>query len=635
MAPTSTLDARAKAIAGDRTRVVAEVIRDGHDVVAAAVRWLDPGAEEWNRIPLAPTEEDIFEGEVRFAASGIGALAIEAWTDRYATWRRDIARWEGSDLLLELAGGAALLEELATGLDADARRRVLDAASVLGDTSCSTQARLAAGLDDAVAACLAGVPDPLDWDAAPAVEIRVERPLARCGAWYEVFPRSVGGLKGVTAMLPDLAALGFDVVYLPPVHPIGTTHRKGRHGTLVAGPDDPGSPWAIGSEEGGHEAVEASIGSVDDVVDLAAAAQELGIDLALDLAFQCSPDHPWVSEHPEWFAHRADGSIRYAENPPKKYQDIHPLDLWCALPHRGDLWAACRHVVEEWVQRGVSVFRVDNPHTKPLPFWKWLIDDIWSRHPEVVFLAEAFTKPSMMYELARVGFSQGYTYFTWRTSPSELRSYVEELRDGPESGWFRPNFWPATPDILSGPLRRGSRSAFEARLVAAALLSPSYGIYSGYELCENTPQSPDNEEFFDSEKYRVVDRPRPDLDDADASLFPLIVALNAVRRGHPAIRDLRNLRFVDVDDSRLLAWTWQEKGGAPPILVIVNLSPDEVVETLVHLDPGRLGVDPAGYRVSDLLTGESWSWGGGSAYVKLDPTQRAAHVLELTAEITP
>lgn len=287
------------------------------------------------------------------------------------------------------------------------------------------------------------------------------------------------------------------------------------------------------------------------------------------------------------------------------------------------------------MQRGVSVFRVDNPHTKPLPFWKWLIDDIWSRHPEVVFLAEAFTKPSMMYELARVGFSQGYTYFTWRTSPSELRSYVEELRDGPESGWFRPNFWPATPDILSGPLRRGSRSAFEARLVAAALLSPSYGIYSGYELCENTPQSPDNEEFFDSEKYRVVDRPRPDLDDADASLFPLIVALNAVRRGHPAIRDLRNLRFVDVDDSRLLAWTWQEKGGAPPILVIVNLSPDEVVETLVHLDPGRLGVDPAGYRVSDLLTGESWSWGGGSAYVKLDPTQRAAHVLELTAEITP
>lgn len=631
LAPTSALGARAKAVVGDATPIAATVVRDGHDVVAAAVRWRDPGAVEWQRLPLAVTGEDTFEGEVVFAGVGLGELAIETWTDRYATWRRDIARWEGADLDLELSAGASLLRELAGSLDVAGRRRVLDAAAVLGDPTCSHQTRLAAGLDDAVAACVAGVPDSRDCAVSPAWEVRVERPLARCGAWYEVFPRSVGGLKGVTALLPDLDALGFDVVYLPPVHPIGTTHRKGRHGTLVAGPDDPGSPWAIGSEDGGHEAVETSIGTVDDLMDLAAGAREHGMDLALDLAFQCSPDHPWVREHPEWFAHRADGSIRYAENPPKKYQDIHPLDLWCALEHRDALWTACRDIVELWVTRGVSVFRVDNPHTKPLPFWRWLIEDIWSRHPGVVFLAEAFTRPSTMYELARAGFSQGYTYFTWRDSPAELRSYVEELRDGPEAGWFRPNFWPATPDILVGRLRRGSRAAFEARLVAAALLSPSYGIYSGYELCENNPQSPDNEEFFDSEKYRIVDRARPDATDVGASLLPLISALNAARRAHPAVRDLRHLRFVDVDDGRLLAWTWHEPGAAPPLLVVVNLSPDDVVETMLHPDPAALDVDPAGYTATDLLTGESWSWGGASAYVKLDPAVRAAHVLELTA----
>ncbi len=635
LAPPSGVEVRAKAIAGDAVPVLVEAVRDGHEVVGAAIRWREPGAAEWQRVPLHVAAEDTFAGEVTFEDVGLGEIAAETWTDRYATWCRDVVRWEGADLTLELAGGAELLVELASGLEGAAQRRVIDAAAVLGDESCSVQARLAAGLDSAVGACLVGVPDPLDWAVSPARQVRVERPLARSGSWYEVFPRSVGGLKGVTAMVPELAELGFDVVYVPPVHPIGSTHRKGRHGTLVAGLDDPGSPWAIGSDDGGHEAVEASIGTVDDVMDLAAAARESGMDLALDLALQCSPDHPWVRDHPEWFAHRADGSIRYAENPPKKYQDIHPIDLWCPLPHRDALWTACRDVVELWVCRGVKVFRVDNPHTKPLPFWRWLLDDIWSRHPDVIFLAEAFTRPSMMYELARLGFSQGYTYFTWRTSPSELRAYVEELRDGPESGWFRPNFWPATPDILSGPLRRGSRAAFAARLVAAALLSPSYGIYSGYELCENIPQSPDNEEFFDSEKYRIVDRPRPDPTDADLSLLPLVAALNGVRRAHPAVRDLRNLRFVDVDDGRALAWTWHEPGGKPPLLVVLNLSPDDIVETLVHLDVAALGLDPARYVAADLLTGESWTWNGASSYVKLDPTVRVAHVFQLTGEPTP
>lgn len=626
LTPASSGADKAKAIVGDPFVVEALVVCDGHDLLSAEVCWREHGAGQWQRGAMRAVGNDRWRGLVVAEAPGLVEVVVEAWTDRVGSWRRDITKWSDADLSAELAAGAALLAERATVLPPTAASRVLDAVSTLSSEDCSLTVRLNAGLDDAVAACFDAVPDPYDLSASDPITVRVERERAAVGVWYEMFPRSEGGFAGAAERLEDLAMAGVDVVYLPPIHPIGSTNRKGRYNTLVAGPEDPGSPWAIGSAVGGHEAVEPSIGGLDGFIEFRERAEVLEMEVALDLAFQCSPDHPWVAAHPEWFQRRPDGTIRYAENPPKKYQDIHPIDFWCELPHRGALWTACRDIVELWITRGVRIFRVDNPHTKPLPFWRWLIDDIWSRHPDVVFLAEAFTSPAMMHELARLGFSQSYTYFTWRTSAWELRSYVEELRDGSDAPWFRPNFWPSTPDILSGPLRGGSRQQFEIRLVLAALLAPSYGVYSGYELCENTPQGPDNEEYFDSEKYRIVTR---DWAGSSGSLMPLFGRLNEIRRGHPAVKSLRNLRFVHVDDPNVLAWTLAGPSGAAPLLVVVNLSDQAVVETMVRFDPVAVGVDPAGYIAIDLLTNESWEWSGGDRYVRLDPDERVGHVLEL------
>ncbi|MEZ5181148.1 MAG: alpha-amylase family glycosyl hydrolase [Acidimicrobiales bacterium] len=444
--------------------------------------------------------------------------------------------------------------------------------------------------------------------------VDVDVALARFGAWYELFPRSWGGLDGVRRRLPALAELGFDVVYLPPISPIGRTNRKGRNNALVAGPDDPGSPWAIGDETGGHDAVHPELGTVDDVRALTADARALGMEIALDLAIQCSADHPWLTEHPEWFHHRPDGTLKYAENPPKKYQDIYNVDFDC--DDWRNLWQALLFVVLEWVDRGVHVFRVDNPHTKPIPFWTWLIGEVRKTNPEVVFLAEAFTYRAMMQALGRAGFSQGYTYFTWKQTAAELGEYVTELA-GEESEVFRPNFFVNTPDILTEQLQHGGPETFVSRLLLAATLSPSYGVYSGFESFEHEAVAPGSEEYLDSEKYEAKERT------LDGPLLPLIAQLNAIRRRRPALQHLVGTRILATENDQLLAHAKQAHGDT--VLTVVLLDPANAQEG-VCIVPWELGLPPS-FEVEDELTGERFRWQVGRNYVRLEPVVRPAHIL--------
>ena len=467
--------------------------------------------------------------------------------------------------------------------------------------------------------------------ASEPVPLWVDRERALVGAWYELFPRSFGGFKGTAARLADLAAMGFDVVYLPPVHPIGETARKGPNNTLTAGPDDPGSPWAIGSAEGGHTAIHPDLGTVDDFRDLVAEAEAQGLEIALDYALQCSPDHPWVKEHPEWFHHRADGTIACAENPPKVYQDIYPLNFWPVKEaDRKAMWDACKGILDYWIGLGVKIFRVDNPHTKPMAFWEWAIKEVQDDHPEVLFLSEAFTRPKVMARLAEIGFSQSYTYFTWRTEqhgPDGLWAYLDELAHGPVADYMRPNFWPNTPDILSGPLRNGPPAAFAMRLVLAATMSPSYGVYSGYELFENEPASDSNEEYLYSEKYEIKHR---DYDRPD-SLAPLMTVLNGTRRRHPALQRLRSIRFHSTTNPEVIAYSKESDDGADAVLVVVNLDPHWTQDATVFLDLAALGLPgDRPYPVVDELTGDVYEWSGATPYVRLEPAVRVAHVFDLS-----
>jgi starch synthase (maltosyl-transferring) len=614
----------AKGSVGEHVPVSADVFRDGHDLVAARIAFRPIGRGAWSYAPLAPVGNDRFEGDVVPEDVGQHELVIQAWTDRFATWRDHTAKRaaaDAPDLDVELLVGADLLEALAPGLaDAD-RARAAEAAATLRSPTCSERTKLDAALDDHLAELLAGVPDPHDLTEHATPGLWVDRATARASAWYELFPRSEGGFAGAAKRLPAIAEMGFDIVYLPPIHPIGTAHRKGRNNTLTPGPADPGSPWAIGAPEGGHDAIHPELGSEGDFLAFREEAERLGMEVALDYALQCSPDHPWVRDHPEWFKQRPDGSIRYAENPPKKYQDIHPIEFW---PERDDdrlaLWAACRDVLEHWIARGIEVFRVDNPHTKPFAFWEWAIADVHSRHPEVLFLAEAFTKPKVMHTLAALGFSQSYTYFTWRESRWELREYGEELSQGPGADYFRPNFWPNTPDILAGPLRGGSPSAFRLRATLAATMSPNWGVYSGYEHAENETFGDANEEYLNSEKYEVRQR---DWDHPAIDLSDHLTKLNAARRLHPALRELRTMRFHGTtDDEHLLCYSKTAPGGSDPVLVVVNLDPDAMHEGLLHLDLGALGIEGgAPYEVRDELTGLAYTWQGSDPYVRLDPAQ--------------
>jgi starch synthase (maltosyl-transferring) len=485
------------------------------------------------------------------------------------------------------------------------------------------------GLHELVVEAWSEEGDALDRTASEPYRLWVDRERALVGAWYELFPRSEGGLRRAVPRLEAVAAMGFDVVYLPPVHPIGNTARKGPNNTRTARPGDPGSPWAIGSEAGGHTALHPELGTFDDFDAFVAAAERLDMEVALDYALQCSPDHPWVNEHPEWFHHRPDGTIRYAENPPKKYEDIYPINFWPEQPGaREALWNACKGIIDFWIELGVRAFRVDNPHTKPMAFWAWLIPAVQQEHPDVIFLSEAFTRPPVMAKLAEVGFSQSYTYFTWRTYKGELIEYLEELCHGPKADYMRPNFWPNTPDILSGPLRHGPRSAFKLRLVLAATLVPSYGIYSGYELMENEPASEFNEEYLHSEKYEVKTR---DWTRAD-SLAPFITRVNEIRRRHPAFAELRNLRFVDVTSDAILAYVKRSTDGSDVTLTVVNLDPLQTHDGTLWLDLDALGLPAdAPFEAHDELTDTTYVWSGPAPYVRLDPAIESAHILHLRA----
>ena len=601
---------------GDTVEVWADIFRDGHDVLRAAIRYRRPGAKRFEETPMELVSADRWAGSFAVDELGRWGFTIEAWRDRFASWRQELSRKADAgqpDLTSELLEGVALLGDLVGGLRREPGRIVQATLKALGSDA-SQEERLAAALAPELAAALAEHPDrPDSTSLTKPLELDVDRERARFGAWYELFPRSWGGFKGVQGDLPELAELGFDVLYLPPIHPIGTTHRKGKNNAETAQPGEPGSPWAIGGAEGGHTAVNPELGTLDDFRRLVDRGRALGVEVCLDFAIQCSPDHPWLSEHPEWFHRRPDGTLKYAENPPKRYQDIYNVNF--DTEDRQALWEALRDVVVFWVEQGVQVFRVDNPHTKPIAFWEWLIRTVRDEHPEVVFLSEAFTRPRVMETLAKAGFSQSYTYFTWRNSKAELVEYLTELAHSPVREYFRPNFFVNTPDILHAYLQEGGRPAFEARLVLAATLSPSYGIYSGFEHCENVPVRPGSEEYLDSEKYEVKERK------LDGPLLPLVRKLNAARRAHPALQRLENILFIETENDALVAYGKRE--GSDVVLCCVNLDAQAAQEGVVVV-PVSLGLPPA-FAARDLLTDGTFSWRIGRNYVRLEPGQ--AHVL--------
>jgi len=625
-----------KRVVGDVVSVGADLYMDGHGVLDARIRYRGPGARQWQTAPLAYRyEPDRWFGEFPVDRIGRWQFTVEGWPDPWAAWRADLRKRvaAGQDVASELLEGAQILRRAAKHL---ANAEDLEkAAAHLSDAHVAPGERAAYALTEVAEAL---VREPVDPEALarfePALEIVVDRERAAFGAWYELFPRSEArepGRHGTFAdaehRLPELAEQGFDVVYLPPIHPIGRTHRKGPNNTPSAGPDDPGSPWAIGAEEGGHTAIHPELGTVEDFEHFVGRARELGLEVALDFALQCSPDHPWVKEHPEWFFIRPDGSIRYAENPPKKYQDIYPINFWCE--DREALWLECLEILLYWIERGVKIFRVDNPHTKPLHFWEWAIGEVQRDHPDVIFLAEAFTRPKRMQGLAKLGFTQSYTYFTWKNTSWELREYLTELAHTEMAEYYRPNFFANTPDILHEYLQQGGRPAFRARLLLAGTLSPVYGIYSGFELCENAAVRPGSEEYLNSEKYEIRQRDYR----APGNIVDDVRKLNRIRREQPALQRLDNLRFLDSGNERIL-WYAKLAPDADDLLVAVNLDPANVQEAIVQAPLEQLGFPPyASFEVEDLLTGERFRWGGERNYVRLDPSERPGHLLRVVREV--
>jgi len=625
-----------KASTGESVRVSATAFRDGHNRLSVACRVRDPQGLT-RMMPLGPDGGDRWSGRLDVAQCGVHEFAVLAWTDRFGSWCRDLVKRAdaGQPLAVEFLVGAEILESLSASESAssDDRLAMAEAAATLASPTCADQVKMAAATDPALVALCAVIPDSRDLSYSEPHELQVERARASFGAWYELFPRSFGGFEGVAKQVGRLAALGFDVLYLPPIHPIGVTARKGPNNSLVAGPGDPGSPWAIGGPTGdgtpgGHTAIHPGLGTIEDFDLLVTEARSRDMEIALDFALQCSPDHPWVSDHPAWFRQLPDGSIRTAENPPKRYEDIHPIEFWPREEaDREELWAACHQILEYWIGHGVTIFRVDNPHTKPVAFWAWLIDMVQAEHPEVIFLAEAFTDPGMMTKLAEVGFTQSYTYFTWRHSRDEIETYVRELAHGDHVDFMRPNFWPNTPDLLEGVLRDGARAAFLLRVTLAATLVGNYGIYSGYELCENTPASRDNTEYQDSEKYQLVERDWG----ASTSIAPYIGELNHIRRRNPAFGHLRTVAFHRGDNPNLIVYSRRDPDHTNVVLVVVNLDPNEAQSGLLDLDLDELGVAPDHpWQVFDELSGETYTWEDHRPWVRLDPAaDQVAHILRI------
>jgi starch synthase (maltosyl-transferring) len=637
----------AKAVAGESFHVSATIFGEGHDLLGAAVVLQHP--DRTRSAPVMMRElvpgTDRLGAEVTVTAEGLSHFYVLAWRDPIAQWRHDaeIKIPRNQDVELVLADGALLFARAARALRAPGQSRADSAALAalaerLTDTAFPPWDRLAAVSAPGIERILAASPLRDRRTRSRRMPVIAHRKRALYGAWYEFFPRSEGAqidplgerdpvsgtLRTAAKGLERIADMGFDVVYLPPVHPIGSTYRKGRNNTLHPEPWDPGSPWAIGSPAGGHDAIHPDLGTFDDFDAFVARASDLGLEVALDLALQASPDHPWVSEHPEWFTTRSDGSIAYAENPPKKYQDIYPINF---DQDPDGLYAETLRIVRLWMSHGVRIFRVDNPHTKALPFWERLLAEVARTDPDVIFLAEAFTRPAMMNTLAMIGFHQSYTYFTWRNTKAELTEYLTELA-GPSAAVLRPNFFANTPDILTEYLQHGGPPAFRVRAVLAAMLAPSYGIYSGFELSENVPVRPGSEEYLDSEKYQFRPRDWAAAERAPNGIAPLIRRLNEIRRSHVALHWLRNLRFHYVDQPELLAFS--KRAGTDTVLVVVNLDPHQPREATIWLDMGALGLEAGSeFTVTDELTGESHRWGQAN-YVRLDPAVSPAHIFAVT-----
>jgi starch synthase (maltosyl-transferring) len=671
----------ARRFLGDQVEISAAIFSDGHDHVAAQLLYKPEGETAWRSTRMTALTNDLWSATFTVDRIGAWVFTIQGWVDHFETWCADLKKrldaqpdptspdparrdLPPQDIPLAFTIGAFLLDqaaERAKGADAEQLKTVAASLRWMADQKAE---HYDYPLSPEIKELVARYPDR-SFASSPAKDrhLWVDRERARFSSWYEIFPRSTspdsarhGTFADVEALLPEIAAMGFDILYMPPVHPIGTAFRKGPNNSVIAGPNDEGSPWAIGSSEGGHKAIHSKLGTFADFDSLVAAAHANGMEIALDIAFQCSPDHPWVKEHPEWFIHRPDGTIQYAENPPKKYQDIYPLNF--ESPDWKSLWDELRSVFQFWIARGVRVFRVDNPHTKALPFWEWCINDLHTESPDVLFLAEAFTRPHIMYSLAKGGFSQSYTYFTWRTEKSELQAYFEEITKPPVSDFFTPNIWPNTPDILHASLQTGGRAAFMQRIILATTLAASYGIYGpAYELGENLPAKPGSEEYLNSEKYQIRRWDRS----ASSSIAPLISRLNQIRRTNPALQSDLSLHFHHVDNPQIICYSKSAvaastpDAGEPPfdvshadllpinpslqpniILVAVNLDPQNEQAGWIDLDLKQLGIHhDETFDVEDLLTSAHYQWHDRSNYVALSPNVMPAHIFRVTRKATP
>ena len=621
----------AKSPLGDPVAVNAKIFADGHDAVAAVVSFRKASSRTWEEVPMDFLGNDSWESFFTPDQLGTWQFEITAWVDHFLSWRDGLQKKfeAGVDVAVDLLIGAELVAAAADRAKGRDAKSLVALSDDLGNSSSTQDERVSAGLSDELKELMMAYPDRSRATTSDTRwEVTVDRDRAVFSTWYELFPRSWadepgkhGGFADVEKHLDYVAGMGFDVLYLPPIHPIGNEFRKGPNNTLDPDPEDPGVPWAIGSQEGGHKSIHPELGTLDDFRSLLDRASESGLEIALDIAFQCSPDHPWVTEHPKWFKARPDGTIQYAENPPKKYQDIYPLDFETSDPE--GLWSALKDVFDHWIEQGVRIFRVDNPHTKAFPFWEWVIAEIRSEHPDVILLSEAFTRPAVMHRLAKVGFHQSYTYFAWRNTKHELTQYMADLEE--VADFFRPNFWPNTPDILTEQLQTGGRAAFIARYVLAATLSSNCGIYGpAFELMEHEPLRPGSEEYLNSEKYQIRDWNL----DSEETLAPVITQMNKARHDHAALQRNRGLVFHRTDNDMIICYS--KSDGSDVILTVVSLDPHHIQSAWVHLDTNAVGVQHEGqFQVHDLLTDRRYLWSGPDNFVQLDPNGVPAHVFSV------
>ncbi len=628
-----------KRVIGERVVVEADIFADGHDAISALLLYRNENDPEWAETPMEPLINDRWRGSFAVAELGRYRYTVLAWVDQFKSWRRDLTKKLQADqeVSVELVIGARLIAEASQRALKRERQKMGEWVNTLHSTQVAEQAKVQLALSEELSEFMDKYPDRRFATAYPKeLVVVVDREKARFSTWYEMFPRSCapesvrhGTFKDCEARLPYIAAMGFDVLYFTPIHPIGQTHRKGRNNTPVAKPDDPGTPWAIGSEEGGHKSIHPQLGTLEDFQSFVAKAREYDIEIALDIAFQCSPDHPYVKEHPEWFRWRPDNTVQYAENPPKKYEDIYPFEFETA--NWKELWEELKSIVLFWIEQGIRIFRVDNPHTKPFSFWEWLITDIKMSYPDVIFLSESFTRPKVMYRLAKLGFTQSYTYFAWRNTKWELTQYFTELTQTEVREYFRPNLWPNTPDILTEYLQFGGRPAFMARLVLAATLGASYGIYGpAFELCESRPREPGSEEYLDSEKYEIKhwDIARPN------SLKDFIARVNRIRRENPALHKDWSLRFHEVDNEQLICYSKRTDDLSNVVLVVVNLDPHYTQSGWVEFPLEELDIDlRKPYQMHDLLSDARYLWQGSRNYIELNPQIVPAHVFRMRRRV--